>query len=92
MRSSRPSVQYARPRPESLRGATVPRCAFILAMDPQQLAGGRIQRDHRPPGSGGGIENALDHQRRAFQIVFRARPRLSVLKRQATCSLSNLRR
>ena len=41
-------------------------------MHPQQLASGRIERDGGAARSGGGVDHAVDHQRRAFQLVFGA--------------------
>ncbi len=40
-------------------------------MYPQQFAGGCIQRDHRTARARSGVEDAIDHQRRAFQLEFR---------------------
>ena len=38
--------------------------------DPDQFAGLCIQRDHGAARAGRGVDHALDHQRRAFQLVF----------------------
>ena len=42
--------------------------SFIFAVDPQQLAGGGIERDHSAARAGGGIDHALGHQGRAFHV------------------------
>ncbi len=47
--------------------------AFGVAVNPEQLAGGRVERDHGPAGAGGRVQHALDHQRRPFELVLRAR-------------------
>src|SRR5471032_882036 len=44
--------------------------AFVLAVDPQQFAGSGVERDGRAARSGGGIHHAIDHQGRAFQLIF----------------------
>jgi hypothetical protein len=38
---------------------------------PQQLAGGRVERDDRAPRAGREVQHALDHQRRRLQLIFR---------------------
>ena len=53
--SSRPSVQYARPRPDSLRGA-IRRAGPRLPVHPQQLAGRRVERDDRAARAGGHVD------------------------------------
>ncbi len=68
MRLSSPFAQYARPRPESWRGAAWPRCAFVEPVDPQQLAVGGIERDDRAARAGRGVDDAVDHQRRRLEI------------------------
>ena len=45
--------------------------AFIHAIDPFQFAGLGIQRDHVAARAGGGIDRAVDLDRRAFQLEFR---------------------
>src|SRR5688572_8700943 len=49
-----------------------PRCtlAFFTSVGPLQFAGARIGGDHRAPGARRGVEHALDHQRRAFELRF----------------------
>ena len=42
---------------------------FVLAVHPQQLAGGRVECDDGPPGAGGRVDDAVDHQRRRFELV-----------------------
>ena len=44
----------------------------MLAVDPQQFAGGGIHCDDRTPRPGRRVENAVHHQRRPFEFVFRA--------------------
>src|SRR5690348_3269196 len=44
----------------------------MLAMDPEQLSGGRIQRDHGAARSCGRIQNAVHHERRSLELVLRA--------------------
>ena len=43
--------------------------AFVLAVHPQQLAGCRVERDDGPPRAGGRVDDAVDHQRRRFELV-----------------------
>ena len=45
--------------------------ALTQGMRPDHFAGFGIERDHRAPRAGGGVEHALDHDRRAFQLPFR---------------------
>jgi hypothetical protein len=87
-----PSVQYETPRPESWRGAIARAVAFAVAVRPDQLAGLAVERDHRAPRAGRGVEHALIDERRAFELELGRVPRLSVLNRQATSSLLKLRR
>ena len=42
-------------------------------MHPELFAGGGIERHHGAARAGGGVEDAVRHQRRAFQVVFGAR-------------------
>src|SRR5215469_1223733 len=59
----------ARKLPRSIRGAL----AFPKAVRPNQLARLSIERDNGSARPGGRIQDALDHQRRAFELVFRKR-------------------
>jgi len=77
------------PRPDSWRGEWVAR-APSRRLWTDQLAGFGVERDHRAPRAGGRVEHAPDHDRRAFQLVFRIGPEIVVLNRHATCSLSKL--
>ena len=92
MRSSLPSVQYATPRPDSWRGDAAPRAPFGLAVDPQQLAGRRVERDDRAARAGGRVEHAVDHQRRAFELVLGARAEVVGLEPPGDSSVLKLRR
>src|SRR6185503_707098 len=47
--------------------------ALFKAVCPVQLAGLRVQRDDGAARAAGRVNRALDHQRRAFELVFRAR-------------------
>ena len=42
-------------------------------MHPDQFAGRAVERDHRPPGAGGRIDDAVDRERRAFELELGAR-------------------
>ncbi len=42
--------------------------AFAFRMHPQQLSGRRVEGDDGASASRGGVEHAIDHQRRAFQL------------------------
>ncbi len=42
--------------------------AFVLAMNPEFFAGSGVERDDVAAVAGGGIEHAIHHQRRRFQI------------------------
>ena len=53
---------------------------FAEAVDPHQLAGLGIERDHCAPCAGGGVNHSVHHQRRAFQLVFRTRAQVIRLK------------
>ena len=46
--------------------------SFAQAVDPDHFAGLCIERDHGTARSRGGVEHALHHQRRSFQLVFGA--------------------
>ena len=59
--------------PGKLARSVATALAFVLAVHPELFAGGRIQRHHRASGSARGIEDAVRHQRRALQIIFRLR-------------------
>src|SRR5439155_16794427 len=48
--------------------------AFAHAVRPDQFARLRIEGDDGAARAGGRIEHALDHQRWAFELVFRERP------------------
>ena len=66
------STQYARPRPESCRGAFVPRApsSSLCVHSTSPVA---ASRRRRPARSRGRVQNSLDHQRRRLQIGFRTR-------------------
>src|ERR1700683_3447064 len=56
----------------------LPRCdgralAFAQTVDPHQLSGLRVQGNYRSARARGGEEDALHHDGRAFQLVFRPR-------------------
>ena len=57
----------ARKRPRAFGAAL----AFVEAERPQQFAGDGVERDDGAAGAGGGIDDAIDGQRRAFQLVLR---------------------
>ena len=59
-------IRESAPRelPRSRRAAR----AFMFSVHPQQFAGRGVERDRRPPRSRGGIQHAVDHQRRSFQL------------------------
>ena len=57
------------------RGRGVATRAVRLGGHPEQFAGGRIERDDGAARSGGGIESAAGHQRRAFQFELGTRSR-----------------
>src|SRR2546426_2889818 len=48
--------------------------ALMLSVNPQQLAGRGIERHDGAPCAGRRVQNAVDHQRRSFELVFRPRP------------------
>ena len=48
--------------------------SFAQAVRPQQLARLAVERDHRAARAAGGVEHAVDRERRAFQLVLGARP------------------
>ena len=54
----------ARQLTRGVRGART----FAQAVDPDLLAGLRIERDDRTARAGGGIDDTLDHQRRALKL------------------------
>ena len=41
---------------------------LVLAVHPEQLAGGGVESDDGPPGAAGGVEHAAGHQRRPRQL------------------------
>ena len=43
--------------------------AFVEAVHPERLAGGRVDGDDVTPGAGGEVQHAADHQRRDFPVV-----------------------
>ncbi len=51
-----------------------PPLAFVEAVDPQQLAGGRVERHHVAAAAGGGVEHAVDHQGRGLVVEVGERP------------------
>ena len=59
--------------PTAAAAPPAPRGAFGIAVHPQQLAGRGVERHHRAARAAGRVEHAADHQRRAFELVFRAR-------------------
>jgi hypothetical protein len=48
----------------------------MFGIDPQQLTRCGIERHHRPPRTSGCVYHSLDHERRAFQFVLRARSKV----------------
>ena len=59
----------ARELPRRVDGAR----AFLLGMHPDQLAGLRVERDHRSPRAAGRVDHALHHQRRPLELELGAR-------------------
>ena len=55
--------------PHRSRGAL----PFVEAVHPEVLAGGRVERHDRAPAAGGGVEHAVDDERRRLQVVVGAR-------------------
>ena len=47
--------------------------AFVVAVEPEDLAGGRVEGHRRPPRPGRRVQDAVDHQRRRLQAEFRTR-------------------
>ena len=87
IRSSRPSVQYERPRPDSCRGAASPRFPSLTLYfhSSSPVAGSSATTDRRVPAveyitplTISGVDSRLNSGRG---------PSVSVLKRQATSSL-----
>ena len=58
------------PAPGKLADCRGSALAFTFPVDPQQLARDRIQRDRRAARPRGGVDDAVHHERRAFQLVF----------------------
>ena len=48
--------------------------SLVLAVHPQLLAGGGVERDDGSPRAAGRVEHALDHERRRLQVELRPRP------------------
>ena len=46
---------------------------FAQTVDPHLLTGLRVESDHGSARPAGGVEHALDHEGRSFQLVFGAR-------------------
>ena len=46
-------------------------CAFGLAVDPAELAGGGVDRHHGAPGAGRGVDDTTDHERRPLELELR---------------------
>ena len=51
-----------------------PPLPLVEPVDPQQLAGGRVERHHVAAAAGGGVEHAVDHQRRGLVVEVGERP------------------
>src|SRR5262249_34724548 len=47
--------------------------AFTQTVGPQELAGFSVERDHGSTRAGGRVQDAVDGERRAFELVLRAR-------------------
>src|SRR6516225_6983206 len=60
-------------------------------MRPDQLAGLRIERDHGTPGAARGVDDAIDHERRAFQFVLRERAEVVGLEAPRNLELIEVR-
>src|SRR5882762_7205764 len=43
--------------------------SFMLTVDPKQFTGGRVKSDDRAARSSSGVQNAVHHERRAFEFV-----------------------
>ena len=69
-----PSVQYAGPRPDVLRGARAKRCSPSFGPpDPEQLAALRVERDDVARDADLRVQHAVDHERRRLVARFGAR-------------------
>jgi hypothetical protein len=66
-----PSVQYAGPRPDVLRGARAKALRVVVgAPDPKELAALRVDRDDVARDAGLRVQHAIDHQRRSLVARF----------------------
>ena len=71
MRSSPlPSVQYRHAAAGQLPRRDAGALAFAQAVRPDQLAGLAVERDDGAPRAAGGVQHAVDRERRAFELVF----------------------
>ncbi len=75
---------------ELARGAAAT-LAFVLAVHPELFAGSGVQRHHRAARAGRGVEDAVRHQRRPFQVVFRARTEVSGIEMPRELQLIEIR-
>ena len=67
-------IRQSATRQWSRRGG--PAFPFVLAVQPQQFAGGRVERDNSTPRAGGGVQHAAHHERCPFQLEFGTRSQL----------------
>ena len=65
---------------------------FALAVHPEQLSGGGIERHDRAPGAGRRIHAAVDHQRRRFEIHLRPRAEVVGLETPGDFEVAEVRR
>ncbi len=66
--------------------------SFPHAVGPDQFAGLGVERDHGAPRAGRGVDDAFDHERRAFELVLRARAKIVGLETPGHFELVEVRR
>ena len=83
-------VREAAPRqlPRRVRAAR----ALVLAVHPQHLAGGRVERDHGAPRSAGRVDDALHHQRRRLELELGPRTEIVGLEPPGDLELAEVAR
>ena len=66
-----PIAPVREPSPRKLSRRVRPALAFLIAVHPQELAAGGVQRDDRSASPGGRVQHAVDHQRRRLELELR---------------------
>ena len=92
IRSSLPSLQYERPRPDSRRGAASPRLPSLMLCIHNISPVVGVERHRGAARAGGGEQAAVHHQRRALKLELGPRPEVLGLEAEGELQLAEVAR